>query len=50
MFGLPPRIEDDEAEEAARELLGGVGLTAVPSDDGDGEVSLSEAEVSEAAE
>jgi DNA-directed RNA polymerase subunit beta' len=51
MFGLPPRIEDEEAEEAARELLGGVGLSAVPSDDGDGEVSLSEAEeVSEVAE
>jgi hypothetical protein len=33
MFGLPPRIEDGEAEEAARELLGGVGLSAVPSGD-----------------
>jgi len=37
MFGLPPRIEDDEAVEAARELLGGVGLTSVPSADGDGD-------------
>jgi DNA-directed RNA polymerase subunit beta' len=46
MFGLPPRVEDAEAEEAARELLGGVGLAAVPSGDGegDGEVSLSESE------
>jgi DNA-directed RNA polymerase subunit beta' len=31
MFGLPPRGEsDEEAAEAARELLGGVGLQAVP--------------------
>jgi DNA-directed RNA polymerase subunit beta' len=37
MFGLPPRIEDDEAADAARELLGGVGLTAVPSADGSSE-------------
>ncbi|HEV2757630.1 MAG TPA: DNA-directed RNA polymerase subunit beta' [Actinomycetota bacterium] len=36
MFGLPPRVEDDDAATAARELLGGVGLTAVPSPDGDG--------------
>jgi DNA-directed RNA polymerase subunit beta' len=54
MFGLPPRVEDAEAEEAARELLGGVGLAAVPSGDGegDGEVSLSEPQeaVSEEAE
>ena len=44
MFGLPPRVEDEEAEEAARELLGGVGLAAVPSGDGegDGEVALGE--------
>ncbi len=35
MFGLPPR-DAGEAEEAARELLGGVGLTAVPSGDGEG--------------
>ncbi|MGH2819999.1 MAG: DNA-directed RNA polymerase subunit beta', partial [Actinomycetota bacterium] len=48
MFGLPPRVEDEEAEETARELLGGVGLTAVPS--GDGEVDLAEEEVTEAAE
>ena len=39
MFGLPPKIEDEEAESAARELLGGVGLTAVPSSDGDGAVA-----------
>jgi DNA-directed RNA polymerase subunit beta' len=36
MFGLPPRTEEDDAATAARELLGGVGLTAVPSPDGDG--------------
>lgn len=41
MFGLPPR-EDTEGEEAARELLGTVGLSAVPSGDGtDDEVDLS---------
>jgi DNA-directed RNA polymerase subunit beta' len=47
MFGLPPRAEgaDEEAAEAARELLGSVGLQAVPSGmsetsvDGDGEVA-----------
>jgi DNA-directed RNA polymerase subunit beta' len=52
MFGLPPRVEDAEAEEAARELLGGVGLAAVPSGDGegDGEVSLSESEEAESEE
>jgi DNA-directed RNA polymerase subunit beta' len=40
MFGLPPRVEDGEAEEAARELLGGVGLSSVPSGDGseDGDI------------
>jgi len=48
MFGLPPRIEDDEAVEAARELLGGVGLTAVPGPDGDGESA--QEEVSSAVE
>jgi DNA-directed RNA polymerase subunit beta' len=32
MWGLPPREEaDEEAAEAARELLGGVGLSAVPT-------------------
>ncbi|HEX2295278.1 MAG TPA: hypothetical protein VHN37_08220, partial [Actinomycetota bacterium] len=36
MFGLPPKVEDEDAASAARELLGGVGLTAVPSPDGDG--------------
>jgi len=52
MFGLPPRVEDAEAEEAARELLGGVGLAAVPSGDGegDGEVSLTESEEAESEE
>ena len=39
MFGLPPRVEDEEAAEQARELLGGVGLTAVP--EGAHEVDLS---------
>jgi DNA-directed RNA polymerase subunit beta' len=38
MFGLPPRIDDTEAEEAARDLLGAVGsLQAVPSAAGDGD-------------
>ena len=43
MFGLPPRVGDGEAEEAARELLGGVGLSAVPRVSGDDsdEVDLS---------
>ncbi len=52
MFGLPPRIEDDEAAEAARELLGGVGLTAVPSGDGstDGSDAVSEEDVTSAVE
>ena len=55
MFGLPARIEDEEAESAARELLGGVGLQAVGSGDGEVEsegrpdVNLVEG-VSEAAE
>jgi hypothetical protein len=40
MFGLPPR-EDTEGEEAARELLGTVGLSAVPDGNGDDEVDLS---------
>jgi DNA-directed RNA polymerase subunit beta' len=43
MFGLPPR-EDTEGEEAARELLGGVGLASVPTDgdaEGEGEIDLS---------
>ena len=38
MFGLPPRIEEEEAASAARELLGGVGLQAVP--DGSHEVDV----------
>jgi DNA-directed RNA polymerase subunit beta' len=54
MFGLPPRPEgvEEEAVEAARELLGGVGLQAVPdgmSETGDGEVT-DEHEVSSAVE
>jgi hypothetical protein len=58
MFGLPPKIEDEEAAEAARELLGPQpqpGLAAVPSGDGDGasdgegSVDVTE-EVSQAAE
>jgi DNA-directed RNA polymerase subunit beta' len=38
MFGLPPRLEEEEAASAARELFGtpGSGLQAVPSSDGDG--------------
>ncbi|MGI8773810.1 MAG: DNA-directed RNA polymerase subunit beta' [Actinomycetota bacterium] len=44
LWGLPPRTAEEEAADAARELLGGVGLTAVPSDEGedDGEVVASE--------
>jgi len=49
IFGLPPRIEDQEAADVARELLGGVGLSAVPSVDGDGEAVISE-EATSAAE
>ena len=37
IFGLPPRVEDEEAAIAARELLGAAPLQAVPSGDGDGE-------------
>ena len=53
IFGLPPRVEDDEAADAARELLGGVGLSAVPSGDGsedgsaDAEVDVSDEAASE---
>jgi hypothetical protein len=48
MFGLPPRIEDEEAETVARELLGsGAGLTGVPSGDG---ASIEAEEVTQAAE
>ncbi|HEY7874114.1 MAG TPA: DNA-directed RNA polymerase subunit beta' [Actinomycetota bacterium] len=51
IFGLPPRpIEDSEAADAARELLGGVGLSAVPSGDGadgSGEVDVDVTETSE---
>jgi DNA-directed RNA polymerase subunit beta' len=55
MFGLPPRPEgvEEEAVEAARELLGGVGLQAVPdgmSETGDGEVVAEDEEVTSAAE
>jgi DNA-directed RNA polymerase subunit beta' len=49
MFGLPPREEiGQEAAEAARELLGGVGLTAVPSPVGDGSESEEEEATAEA--
>jgi DNA-directed RNA polymerase subunit beta' len=51
MFGLPPRERsDEEAVEAARELLGGVGLQAVPDPSGDGEAAAEDEEVSSAAE
>ncbi|CAN5705873.1 DNA-directed RNA polymerase subunit beta' [soil metagenome] len=55
MFGLPPRIDDEEAANVARELLGGgASLQAVPSGDGDGEVdgvtTLDPEEVTQAAE
>jgi DNA-directed RNA polymerase subunit beta' len=55
MFGLPPRIEDSDVAETARELLGGGSLQAVGALDGDGEVDLAavgmtEEEVSAAAE
>ncbi|MFN2594195.1 MAG: hypothetical protein ABR579_04825, partial [Actinomycetota bacterium] len=44
LFGLPPRVEDAEAADVARELLGGVGLSAVPPADSeeDGQVDLKE--------
>jgi DNA-directed RNA polymerase subunit beta' len=49
MFGLPPReAAEEEAAEAARELLGGVGLQAVP--DGMTETDVETEEVSTAAE
>jgi DNA-directed RNA polymerase subunit beta' len=55
MFGLPPRPEgvEEEAVEAARELLGGVGLQAVPdgmTETGDGEVMTEDEEVTTAVE
>jgi DNA-directed RNA polymerase subunit beta' len=55
MFGLPPRIDDSDVAETARELLGSGSLQAVGSLDGDGEVDLasvgmSEEEVTTAAE
>ncbi len=55
MFGLPPRPEgvEEEAVEAARELLGGVGLQAVPdgmTEAGDGEVMTEDEEVTTAVE
>jgi DNA-directed RNA polymerase subunit beta' len=40
MFGLPPRIDDSDVAETARELLGGGSLQAVGSLDGDGEADL----------
>ncbi|MDQ4143159.1 MAG: DNA-directed RNA polymerase subunit beta', partial [Actinomycetota bacterium] len=56
MFGLPPRLEEEEAASAARELFGtpGSGLQAVPSgdgasSDGDGQVDVTD-EVTQAAE
>jgi DNA-directed RNA polymerase subunit beta' len=53
MFGLPPRVDDEEAANVARELLGsGANLQPVPSD-GDGEAgvaTLDREEVTQAAE
>ena len=50
MFGLPPREESEE--ETASALLGGVGLTAVPDidADGDGAVDVTEEEATSAVE
>ena len=55
MFGLPPRIDESDVAESARELLGASSLQAVGSLDGDSErdlasVGMSEEEVSTAAE
>jgi DNA-directed RNA polymerase subunit beta' len=53
MFGLPPRIEDEEAATVARELLGaGASLQAVPATEGDGAsvTTLDPEEVTQAAE
>ena len=55
MWGLPPRaIDDDEAAEAARELLGGVGLQSVPTGDeveaADSMLHVTEEEATSAAE
>ena len=55
MFGLPPRIDDSDVAETARELLGGGSLQAVGSLDGDGEadlaaVGMTEEEVTEVTE
>jgi DNA-directed RNA polymerase subunit beta' len=47
MFGLPPRIDDTDVAETARELLGGGSLQAVGSLDGDGEVDLAAAGMTE---
>jgi DNA-directed RNA polymerase subunit beta' len=48
MWGLPPReVGDDEAAEAARELLGGVGLTSVPTGE---EIDVDAAAEEESAE
>jgi hypothetical protein len=51
MWGLEPRVADDEAAEAARELLGGVGLQSVPSgEELDGDGMIHEAPAESAAE
>ncbi|MEA2499474.1 MAG: DNA-directed polymerase subunit beta, partial [Actinomycetota bacterium] len=49
MWGLPPRVEDSEAVEAARELLGG-GLTSVPTGEDAVEEAPLDEEVTSAAE
>jgi DNA-directed RNA polymerase subunit beta' len=49
MWGLPPRTEDEEAVDAARELLGGVGLTSVPTGE-DAVIEELDPEVTSAAE
>jgi DNA-directed RNA polymerase subunit beta' len=50
MWGLPPRTEDEEAADAARELLGGVGLTSVPTGEDAIDVADVDSEVTSAAE
>jgi DNA-directed RNA polymerase subunit beta' len=47
MFGLPPRIDDTDVAETARELLGGGSLQAVGSLDGEGEADLAAVGMSE---
>jgi DNA-directed RNA polymerase subunit beta' len=49
MWGLPPRTQEQDEVDAARELLGGVGLSAVPDADDDADVEVAE-EVTSAAE